>query len=600
MTSFLALALLPSLAGGGGFAVPSSQLAQLPPSVEYGEYAVGVATSVAVDNRQRFDPWNAVYGRPEYRALIRRIEASGQRRAVVFQLWYPAEPDPDAGAGRPAGPRSPLPAASGRRANYFDLFFQDYGMAVAAMRAMIPPGSTRVAAGGTLAELEGPARQAELERLAVILADRFTGAWQDARAAQGAFPLIVLAHGLGGYHGLWVSLGEFLASHGYVVAAPTFVSDGTPAMVFHDEDSPYAKQAEPGELRRSYQMLTGEPKVVPYFYRLLFGAGGGGQFDLGPGAAAIVPGGEEQATMMMRNLFRQRVSDLGLVLRTVRLLGEDPETCRTALSAMGATSAARYLCAILDGRVDGGPAGLAGHSLGSMTAQLGATYLPGIAAAAGLNNGPPFTWSPREMLAGEGAPEGAPGGIAKPLLLVIGNEDAFVQRVFTGLFRRAVGAAGGDPAKVFPLEAERALPDPVENPQPVALSAWSRAMSSRVLVTVRDVNHTALVEDAPRYLSWPAFQRGDIPFGADPRRLRKPTGPAVLEASPEPGEPFDLLGWTVLEDHGEAYLPHLVRDWYLRAWFDWHLKGDLEARRRLEDGDPFGDVTRVRMDLRRP
>ena len=581
-------------------ALAAQQLPQLPPSTEYGDYAVGVATAFAVDNRQRFDPWNAAYGRPQYRALLRRIEASGQVRTVVFQLWYPAAAD--SASGRLAGPRSPFPATSGRGANRYDFFFQDPAIALRATAAMIDPGAVHSADGGALAEAGGPARQATMEELAGRLADWPQGAWQDAWPAQGTFPLVLLAHGLGGNHGMWGSLGEFLASHGYIVAAPTFVSDGAPAMVFRDEDSPYAAQAGAGELRRASDLLSGEFKVVPYFFRLLFGYEGDGGFAslaaFDPSAAEAVPGGVERTTTMMRNLFRQRVSDVGLVLHTVRLLGEEREECAAALSAMGATSTARDHCGLLEGRVGGGPAGVAGHSLGSMTAQMAANHLPGVAAAAGFNNGPPLTWTPEEMLAGEETAGGLPGGARKPMLLVIGDEDAFVQRVFSGIFQSALAQAGGNPAEAFPLEAERAAPDRMENPQPVALSTWRRALSDRVLVTVRDVGHDVMVNDFARLLSWPAFQRGELLFGAAPRqRRRKPTGAEALAPRPAPGEPYTLLGWAAAGS-ADAYLPHVVRDWYVRAWFDWHLKGNQTARQRLADGDPFGDLTYVRSELK--
>ena len=161
--------------------------------------------------------------------------------------------------------------------------------------------------------------------------------------------------------------------------------------MFHDEDSPFAKQASAEELRQAYELILGEIKVVPYFYRLLFGREGRGfapPASFNPPAETLVPGGVERATTMMRNLFRQRVSDVGLVLHTVRLLGADRDTCRTALAAMGATSAAResathYLCGLLNERIDGERVGIAGHSLGSMTAQLAADHLPGVNAAIG-------------------------------------------------------------------------------------------------------------------------------------------------------------------------------------------------------------------------
>lgn len=139
---------------------------------------------------------------------------------------------------------------------------------------------------------------------------------------------------------------------------------------------------------------------MPYLYRPLFGRGAPGfappaGFD--PPAETLVPGGVERATTMMRNLFRQRVSDVALLLRTVRLLGAEEGVCRTTLSATGAVSAARDPCGLLAGHVDGERVGVAGHSLGAMTTQLAANHLPGVAAAMGIDNVPPFTWDPEEM-----------------------------------------------------------------------------------------------------------------------------------------------------------------------------------------------------------
>ena len=431
-----ALALAAGLPGGAA----AQSLPSLPPHAAYGDYAVGVATGFAVDKSQRFDPWNGAYARPEYRALLRRVEATGQTRTVVFQLWYPAPPD--TARGRLAGPRSTFPAASGRRANYFDFFFQEGGplsRRIGAAAQVVLPQFIHLQGGGVLAGADDATRQTAFADIGRRILNMPRGAWQDAWAAEGKFPLILLAHGLAGNHAMWSTLGEFLASHGYVVAAPTFISDGGLPLVFHDEDSPFAKQASAEELRQAYDLILGEIKVVPYFYRLLFGQAGQGfappeNFD--PATAKIIPGGVARATTMMRNLFRQRVSDVALVLHTVRLLGEDRNTCRTALAAMGATSAAResathHLCGLLNGRIDGERVGIAGHSLGSMTAQLAASHLPGVDAAMGLNNAPPFTWTPEEMFgAGEARDEGdgdgpLPVGSRKPLLIVIGRRGRF-------------------------------------------------------------------------------------------------------------------------------------------------------------------------------
>ena len=601
--ALVALVVAAALAHG----TAAAQLQELPASAAYGNYAVGVATGFAVDNGQRFDPWNATYGRPEYRALLRRVEAAGQTRTVVFQLWYPAPPDTS--RGRLARSRSPFPAASGRRAHYNDFYFQGGGVLsrqVGAAAQVVLPEFIHLRSGGTLAEAEDAAKAAAFADIGQRILGASQGAWQDAWAAEGKFPLILLAHGLAGSHGMWSSLGEFLASHGYVVAAPTFISDGGLPLVFHDEDSPFAKKTPPPELQKAYELLLGEVKVVPYFYRLLFGQEGRGfappeNFD--PATAKVVPGGVERATSMMRNLLRQRVSDVGLVLRTVRLLGADEDTCRRALAAMGATSAARptathYLCNLLNGRIDAERVGIAGHSLGSMTAQLAANHLPGVRAALGLNNAPPFAWTPAEMFGAGVTRDGLPVGSRSPLLLLIGDEDDFVQRTFVSLFQSAVAQAGGDPTQAFPLAAERSAPDRMDNPQPVALSAWLRATSDRVLVIVRDTDHFTLAEDFARLFPWPAFRRGELPFGQTSQRVRKPTGTAAFDPPAAPGASYTQLGWAAVGDAGSVYLPHVVRDWYARAWFDWHLKDDADARSRLRGPDPFGALTSVRREVR--
>ena len=594
----LALLLLPT-AGRG---TAAAALQTLPASAAYGDYAVGVTTGFAVDDRQRFDPWNGVYGRPAYRALLRRIEAAGQTRTVVFHVWYPADRAPN--RERQAGPRSLFPAASGRRTNYYDFYFQAGDMArqIGAAAQVVPPQFVHLRGGGVLAEADDATRQAALADIGSrILNAAPRGAWQDAWAAKGRFPLILLAHGIAGSHGMWSSFGEFLASHGYVVVAPTFISDGGLPLVFHDEDSPFAARTPREELHRAYALLLGEVKVVPAFYRVLFGQWGRGfappdGFD--PATATLAPRGVERATAMLRALLRQRVADLGLVLHTMRLLGEDADTCRAALATMGATSAARHLCGMLAGRIDAGRVGVAGHSLGSMTAQLAADHLPGIRASLGLNNAPPSAWTPEEMASADETHAGLPVGSRTPVLLMIGDEDDCVQRTFVTLFQSAVARAGGDPATAFPLAAERAAPDRTDNPQPVALSAWQRAVADRLLVIVRDTDHFTLAEDFARLFPWPAFQRGALPFGQTPQRTRKPTGAAAFDPDAPPGAAYTQLGWAEAEDGRAIYLPHVVRDWYARAWFDWHLKDDAAARGRLRGPDPFGSLTSVRRDVR--
>lgn len=581
-------------------AVKAQAQPEMPASAAYGDYAVGTTTVFAVDNRQRFDPWNSAYGPAAYRDLLRRVEAAGQNRTVVFQLWYPAVPDTS--QSRLDGPRSPYPAASGQRITVMDFFFndRDWALRVAQNEAGGNPGQIRLRSGGTLGNATGSAAMWQLGR-AVLRAPK--NAYKDADVATGRFPVIILSHGLGGTHNMWSTLAEFLASHGYVVAAPTFISDGGMPLVFHDEDSPFAQSVAPAEVQQAYQTIMGTPKVIPSFYDHIFGldllSGGFAAWrNFNPAQAQIVPGGINRTTTMMQNLFRQRVADVGLVLHTVRQLDAEAGACQASLTAMGATSAARNLCGLFTGRIDGQRVGVSGHSLGSMTSQLAVNHLPGVRAAVGINNGLPFTWSPEEIFGAGITPEGLPVGSRKPVLQLIGDEDGFVQSIFTDLFQTAVAAAGGDPAEAFPLAPERALPDRMNNPQPVALSTYQRATADRALVIVRDVDHDLLVQDFPRSFPWPEFQAGNLPFAPSPARTRKPTGEAALEASGAPGASYEALGWAETADGGRMYMPHVIRDWYARAWFDWHLKGDEEAHQRLKAPNPFGALTSVRSDIR--
>lgn len=594
-TALLASSCLLAAAHGAAEKLPA-----LPQHAAYGEHAVGVATGFAVDDMARFDPWNSVYGNAEYQALLRRVDASGQRRTVVFQLWYPASPRDGV---KHEGQRQPLPAASGRPANYYDFFFQDsHAYVQHGVAQMVASAFMQLRTEGVLATLAEADRQAALGIIGQRILESSQGAWQDATAAKGRFPVILLAHGLHGNHAMWRSFAEFLASHGYVVAAPTFGSDGALPLAFHDENSPFAKGREWPHVVKTYQKMFGQSKVVPYFYRLLFGTAGPHGAPPGFDPAKVVPGGVERTATMMRNLLRQRVADVALVLRTVLHLGADEPHCRVSLAAMGATSAAQplanhYLCGLLNGRIDADRVGVAGHSLGSMTAQLAVNHLPGVRTAFGLNNAPPLKWTPEEMRGGRAA-TGEPASSSKPLLLMVGDEDALVQRLFIGLFTNTLRQAGVDPRQIFPLAAERAAPDRHKNPQPVALSAWQRALSDRVLVVVRDANHGTLVNDVERLFPWPAFVRGELPFAQTPKRTRKPTGAAAFEPNPPAGKSYDQLGWAVLENGDEVYLPHIVRDWYALAWFDWQLKGDSAARARIAGADPFGAMTHVRRELR--
>ena len=567
----------------------AGEAAPLPPGTGYGDYAVGAKIGFAVDSRQRFDPWNAVYASSDYRAMLRKVEAAGQPRTVIFHLWYPAEANRS--GDRLAGPRSPWPAVSGRRANMGDFFFDDYAVQVLSSAELFPGTHARLhfKDGGTLDKLSEPARQEALKRIGERYFAAARGAYLEAPPAAGRFPVVILSHGLGGNYGMWTFLGEFLASHGYVVAAPSFISDSGVPLVFHDPDSVFARKASSGEVQDAYRLVMGEQKVIPNFFGFMFD-------DPDPASAKAIPGGVRRATAMMQNLFRQRVADVGLVIHVLKLLGSDEADCRAGLNSMGAVSAARELCGLLSGRV-ADAVGLSGHSLGSMTSQMGANHIPGVSVALGFNNGPPFTWTPEEFFGGGRTPEGLPEGSRKPTVQMIGDEDDFVQWVFQNLFQGMLSAAGGDPQAAFPLEAERAVPDRLTNPQPVALSAYRRQTSDRVLVIVRDVDHGRLVDNFPRMFPWPEFRKGALPFALSPSGRRKAIGDEIRERNFS-GAPYDRMDWGETDDAGSVYMPYVIRDWYARAVFDHYLKGDPAALERLKGADPFGETTSARRELR--
>ena len=597
---FIAAAL--AAAGVFGPAGAAAQPAAFPPSTAYGDHAVGATIGFAVDNRQRFDPWNTAYASDAYRAMLRKVEASGQPRTVIFHLWYPAEADRS--GGRLAGPRSPWPAVSGERAKMGDFFFGDGTFAVPVLRSSVlfPYTHERLhfKGGGTLAERSGAAAEEAFETIGKHYFAALRGAYLDAPpasappSAAGGFPIVVLSHGGGGNHSLWSYLGEFLASHGYVVAAPSFISDSGVPLVFHDPDSVFARQASADEVREAYGLIMGEQKVIPNFFRFLFGATSPGAFD--PARAKAVPGGVQRTTTMMQNLFRQRVADVGLLIHTVKLLGAAEADCAAGLNSMGATSAARELCGLLAGRV-GDAVGLVGHSLGAMTAQMALNHVPGVAAALGINNGAPFAWTPEEFFGGGRTPDGLPAGSRKPAVVMIGDEDDAMQNIFVGLFQNALAAAGGDPEAALPLAPERAVPERRTNPQPIALGTWMRQTSDRALVIVRDVDHNLLVDNFGRMFPWPEFGKGALPFGLSPSGRRKAVGDELRDWNFS-GAPYDRLDWAEAGDAGGVYLPHLIRDWYARAVFDHYLKGDGEARERLRGPDPFGELTSVRREVR--
>ena len=147
---------------------------------------------------------------------------------------------------------------------------------------------------------------------------------------------------------------------------------------------------------------------------------------------------------MQRNLFRQRVSDVNTVKKTLEALNRKPSVCKVLLTGSSQTS-----CGQFSGHIDTKHFGLSGHSLGSMTSQLGLEHIPGITTAIGLNNGVPFSWTPQEMFGSGKTKDGLPVGDQKPLLQLIGDEDDFCSIYFLHLVSTGHRTRQGRPKKVF-------------------------------------------------------------------------------------------------------------------------------------------------------
>ena len=57
---------------------------------------------------------------------------------------------------------------------------------------------------------------------------------------------------------------------------------------------------------------------------------------------------------------------------------------------------------------------------------------------------------------------------------------------------------------------------------------------------------------------------------------------------------YEMLGW--VKDDGKAvFLPHLMRNYFISNWFDWHLKDSEAARRRLLD-HPFSNGVQMLLE----
>ena len=512
-----------------------------------GQYPVGSITNYVKDPDEIFDEWGTRYGGEDYRELLTTIEATGEPRTIVTDVWYPA-------ASTDGFPR----------ATYGDFFGNDDRL----FSSMF----------GFLAEQMS---EQEADELAAGLKSLERGSFIGAPAAEGRFPLVVLVHGLGGKRIQWNDTAELLASRGYVVVAMTMPSDGTLPPVFSDPNSKFAAANDADAVAAAYEVMGSDTKVFPRFLEYLYGLD---VSELSPdnfpdlGNETAPDGGAHRMTEMMARLFQQRVDDVGRIVADLQVLASDRASCEAHYAGLELSGKA---CGLLEDRIDFDNVGMSGHSLGSISTQVALRQLPVIKAGVGFNNGIPLRWEP---LYHGVAPEGTKSEIDKPVLFIHGTEDAFVYFVFQLLFGDWYENSGGDRTEVFPLEDELA-PRTMEHSQPVVFASYNRAIGPKMVVSVIDGNHDGM--NNPGMSAFMAENGLEMPNIA--RRL--PDHDGLLGAYPGPN--FRVLG-PATDSAGEQFdLTTYIGNYYLAAWFDWQLKGDASALERVTEV-PFAEHVKVR------
>ena len=518
-----------------------------------GPYAVGAASAFVRDPSRPFDPWGARYKNPGVQAVIGEVRAAGDPQIVPIEIHYPVEAAPGAAVSVSVQPARVAEAAEpgAVRATNLDYFHGDRALYDAGFAAQLAgfglPGSPRL----EVEEVEAEDRRSFL----------------NAAVAEGPFPVVVLSHGLGGTGRQWTAAAEHLASHGYVVVSPSYVSDSSSPLVFHDPDSAYAAGLGGPSAAASAEARFGADQPV---FRNFFDLGWGvpppfGPGGLDPSSLTAIDGGAAAVAVMMGELFQQRVDDIAAVLDYLGALNAPAADCAARLGA-GAGGDRAPRCGAFEGAIDTSRVGVMGHSLGSITSQVASVQIEAVQAVVGLNNGLPSTWE-----SGNGFPDASgnpdrPDGVAKPIAFLSGAEDDFLNFVFRTVWMDAWTGSGGDLDEMFPLPAEQAVPT-ADNPLPIVASSYARATGPKINVMVTDLNHDLFTDNVGV----------DIPYsltvGTTMRSVRFPKG-AERDDPSFRGEQFELLGWAADAEGNQQYLPHQIRNHYAVAMFNTYVKQD--------------------------
>jgi len=504
-----------------------------------GPFAVGVAGNFVKDFSRPFDVWGARYKSDSYRALLKKIDDSGEPSTVVTNIYYPS-PSSGRRVARRADihPSALWAAKDGRRQTTLDMFMGDESLASLPLYSFYRRHTFQSFIGAPL--------------------------------AAGKFPLVVMIHGLGGGLGTWNRAAEYLASHGYIVATLAYSSDSFDTPVFHDPNSFFAKTVNDDERLDAYRLRARESPVFRNFMKFLYGFDGEIERPSDfpdPGTLTARKGGGLEAARMMAELFEQRTEDLAAVIREMKALGGTAASCRAALEINGIE---KELCGFFAGAVDGEHIGVMGHSLGAITVQSALVFLPEVDTGIAFNNGLPRRWEPYGGFPNESASV-LPDGVPKDFMIVIGSDDAFVHMVFRDIHLKWFEDAGGDIAETYPLAIEQVWPT-ADNPQPIARAAYERARGAKALIMFRDQGHGTASDD----------EMDPEKPGATARGRRVPLQRDVTRA-----EKYDIAAWTEGAG-GHVFLPHQMRNYFVTAWFDWQLKGD-DAKRAAIVRHPFAD-----------
>ncbi len=510
-----------------------------------GPYLVGSKTIFVRDPSRPFDPWNAIYGSPDYQALLAHLDAIGEPRTLVTEVWYPVARPPGC---PPVHTEECVPPGT-TRATYLDYALGD--RSIFDRRGVSPYLIT--ASGQTVAALQAsdPAAYAALvQGVLDELAARPRGSLIGATAAPGPFPLIVMSHG--GFTGnvrpdshreIFTSEAETLASHGYIVVAMNHTGDSRQPTVFHDAGSVLRQQEGQAAVDAAYEILFSQAAVPDRIVGLIF-----------------QPGGWAIANLMMQRLFEMRTDDVVSVISAVRAQNDQPG-------------------GFLQGRVDVDRVAVAGFSLGSMTTQIALSSVPGLITGMSWNNGLPHSWEPPRFT-----------GLYRPHFFSLATEDELSRTFFTNVpflvYPNVV--PGGQPSDFLFLPGERYFPPDHENPEPVVRTAYERATGPKLLLSLIDCTHWDVTDYDDYLFPRQRLAAGEILVAFDNHLRHLPFGPEVTDPS-FVGAEFDTMSWQNVAGHW-IYRPHLIRDYYSLAWYGYFVRGQ-NAFRHLLHNDPFSDTT---------